>query len=115
MTGLSVPRSSQLFLVLAKAEQEVSPALYFIKVAAQQIGLGAFAGIVVRCSQVDGPALGSETYMAEQDLCGLRRAGFGLSWHTRWQTSSTVNGFIAAFCRRTRHRPRLKRSRRARV
>jgi NhaP-type Na+/H+ or K+/H+ antiporter len=44
--GLSVPFLT-LFLVLAKAEQEVSPALFFLKVAAQQIGLGALAGIVV--------------------------------------------------------------------
>jgi NhaP-type Na+/H+ or K+/H+ antiporter len=44
--GLSVPFLT-LFLVLVKAEQEVSPALFFMKVAAQQIGLGALAGIVV--------------------------------------------------------------------
>jgi sodium/hydrogen antiporter len=44
--GLSVPFLT-LFLVLAKAEQEVSPTLFFLKVAAQQIGLGVLAGIVV--------------------------------------------------------------------
>ena len=44
--GLSVP-FLMLFLVLAKAEQEVAPVAFFIKVAFQQIGLGALAGIVV--------------------------------------------------------------------
>jgi NhaP-type Na+/H+ or K+/H+ antiporter len=43
--GLSVP-FLMLFLVLAKAEQEVAPFAFFVKVAFQQIGLGALAGIV---------------------------------------------------------------------
>jgi NhaP-type Na+/H+ or K+/H+ antiporter len=44
--GLSVPFLT-LFLVLVKAEHEVSPGLFFLKVAAEQIGLGALSGIAV--------------------------------------------------------------------
>ena len=93
--GLSVPFLT-LFLVLAKAEQEVSPALYFIKVAAQQIGLGAFAGIVV------GAAGGWLLHWAAKHTwLSKTYAGFGALALAimAYAVADLVhgNGFIAAF------------------
>jgi sodium/hydrogen antiporter len=93
--GLSVPFLT-LFLVVAKAEQEVSPALYFIKVAAQQIGLGALAGIVV------GTAGGWLLHLAERrnwvgkTYVGLSALALAI---LAYAVADLVhgNGFIAAF------------------
>ena len=93
--GLSVPFLT-LFLVLAKAEQEVSPALFFMKVAAQQIGLGALAGIVVGAAGGWLLHRASKRKWVSGTYAGLAALALAIMAYTLADLVHG-NGFIAAF------------------
>jgi NhaP-type Na+/H+ or K+/H+ antiporter len=93
--GLSVPFLT-LFLVLAKAEQEVSPTLFFIKVAAQQIGLGALAGIVVGAAGGWLLDWASKRKWVSGTYAGLAALALAIMAYTLADLVRG-NGFIAAF------------------
>jgi NhaP-type Na+/H+ or K+/H+ antiporter len=93
--GLSVPFLT-LFLVLAKAEQEVSPSLFFMKVAAQQIGLGAFAGIVVGAAGGWLLHQASKRKWVSGTYAGLAALALAIIAYTLADLVHG-NGFIAAF------------------
>jgi NhaP-type Na+/H+ or K+/H+ antiporter len=93
--GLSVPFLT-LFLVLAKAEQEVSPALFFMKVAAQQIGLGVLAGIVVGAAGGWLLHRASKRKWVSGTYVGLAALALAIMSYTLADLVHG-NGFIAAF------------------
>ena len=93
--GLSVPFLT-LFLVLAKAEQEVSPALFFMKVAGQQIGLGALAGIVVGAAGGWLLHRASKRKWVSGTYAGLAALALAIMAYTLADLVHG-NGFIAAF------------------
>ncbi len=93
--GLSVPFLT-LFLVLAKAEQEVSPALFFMKVATQQIGLGALAGIVVGAAGGWLLHRASKRKWVSGTYVGLAALALAIMAYTLADLVHG-NGFIAAF------------------
>jgi NhaP-type Na+/H+ or K+/H+ antiporter len=93
--GLSVPFLT-LFLVLAKAEQEVSPTLFFMKVAAQQIGLGALAGIVVGAAGGWLLHRASKRKWVSGTYAGLAALALAIMAYTLADLVHG-NGFIAAF------------------
>ena len=93
--GLSVPFLT-LFLVLAKAEQEISPALFFMKVAGQQIGLGALAGIVVGAAGGCLLHWASKRKWVSGTYVGLAALALAIMAYTLADLVHG-NGFIAAF------------------
>jgi sodium/hydrogen antiporter len=93
--GLSVPFLT-VFLILAKAEQHIQPGSHFLRVAMEQIGLGALAGMAV------GLAGGWLVRGASRRgwMEGIyRQIGLLAIVLITWATAHMIggNGFIAAY------------------